>query len=68
MSSTGIYCRPICRVKTPKQEHCHFFLMAAQAEADRLGARDLRALRLPLRLLRGAARGTARRSGPDRLS
>ncbi|NBS38837.1 MAG: hypothetical protein EBS73_06030 [Betaproteobacteria bacterium] len=33
ISSTGIYCRPICRVKTPKQEHCHFFLMAAQAEA-----------------------------------
>ncbi len=33
VSSTGIYCRPICRVKTPKQKNCHFFSIAAQAEA-----------------------------------
>jgi len=33
VSSTGIYCRPICRVKTPKQQHCRFFSIAAQAEA-----------------------------------
>jgi AraC family transcriptional regulator of adaptative response / DNA-3-methyladenine glycosylase II len=30
--STGIYCRPVCRVKTPKRENCRFFALAAQAE------------------------------------
>jgi AraC family transcriptional regulator of adaptative response / DNA-3-methyladenine glycosylase II len=30
--STGIYCRPVCRVKTPKRENCRFFVLAAQAE------------------------------------
>ncbi len=33
VSSTGIYCRPICRVRTPKQQNCRFFSSAAQAEA-----------------------------------
>jgi AraC family transcriptional regulator, regulatory protein of adaptative response / DNA-3-methyladenine glycosylase II len=33
VSSTGIYCRPICRVKTPKPENCSFFVSAAAAEA-----------------------------------
>ena len=33
VSSTGIYCRPICRVKLPKQSNCAFFLSAAAAEA-----------------------------------
>ncbi len=33
VSSTGIYCRPVCRVKTPRRENCHFFANAAQAEA-----------------------------------
>jgi AraC family transcriptional regulator of adaptative response / DNA-3-methyladenine glycosylase II len=33
VSSTGIYCRPICRVRTPKRENCRFFATAAQAEA-----------------------------------
>ena len=32
VSSTGIYCRPVCRVKTPKPENCRFFYLAAQAE------------------------------------
>jgi AraC family transcriptional regulator, regulatory protein of adaptative response / DNA-3-methyladenine glycosylase II len=32
VSSTGIYCRPVCRVRTPKAENCHFFPLAAQAE------------------------------------
>ena len=32
VTSTGIYCRPVCRVKTPKPENCRFFLHAAQAE------------------------------------
>lgn len=33
VSSTGIYCRPVCRVRTPRQENCHFFPSAAAAEA-----------------------------------
>ena len=33
VSSTGIYCRPICRVKLPKQSNCTFFPSAAAAEA-----------------------------------
>lgn len=32
VTSTGIYCRPICRVRTPKRENCLFFEHAAQAE------------------------------------
>jgi AraC family transcriptional regulator, regulatory protein of adaptative response / DNA-3-methyladenine glycosylase II len=33
VTSTGIYCRPICRVRTPRRENCRFFASAAQAEA-----------------------------------
>ncbi|WP_255581693.1 DNA-3-methyladenine glycosylase 2 family protein [Cupriavidus sp. AU9028] len=32
VSSTGIYCRPICAVRTPKRENCTFFPTAAAAE------------------------------------
>lgn len=32
VTSTGIYCRPVCGVKTPKRENCRFFRHAAQAE------------------------------------
>jgi AraC family transcriptional regulator of adaptative response / DNA-3-methyladenine glycosylase II len=32
VSSTGIYCRPICRVKRPKEKNCLFFPSAAAAE------------------------------------
>ena len=32
VSSTGIYCRPVCRAKLPKAENCTFFLTAAEAE------------------------------------
>ena len=32
VTSTGIYCRPVCRVRTPKRENCQFFSLAAQAE------------------------------------
>lgn len=32
VTSTGIYCRPICRVRTPKRSNCLFFNGAAQAE------------------------------------
>src|SRR5713226_2766976 len=30
--STGVYCRPICRVKTPKAANCRFFDTAQEAE------------------------------------
>ncbi|MBS0294562.1 MAG: helix-turn-helix domain-containing protein [Proteobacteria bacterium] len=33
VTSTGIYCRPVCAVRTPRRENCRFFALAAQAEA-----------------------------------
>lgn len=33
VTSTGVYCRPICRVRTPKSSNCRFFETPAQAEA-----------------------------------
>ena len=33
VTSTRIYCRPICRVRTPLQKNCRFFETPAQAEA-----------------------------------
>ena len=33
VTSTGIYCRPICRVRTPNARNCRFFDTPAQAEA-----------------------------------
>lgn len=32
VSSTGIYCRPVCRAKQPKAENCTFYSTAAEAE------------------------------------
>ncbi|NLC97250.1 MAG: DNA-3-methyladenine glycosylase 2 family protein [Erysipelotrichaceae bacterium] len=32
VSSTRIYCRPICRARTAKQKNCTFYLTAAEAE------------------------------------
>ena len=32
VTSTGIYCRPVCKVRMPKRENCRFFSHAAQAE------------------------------------
>jgi AraC family transcriptional regulator, regulatory protein of adaptative response / DNA-3-methyladenine glycosylase II len=32
VTSTGIYCRPVCKVRVPKRENCRFFDHAAQAE------------------------------------
>ena len=32
VTSTGIYCRPICPVKVPKRENCRFFESAGAAE------------------------------------
>lgn len=34
VSSTGIYCRPVCSARTPKAENCHFYPSAAAAERD----------------------------------
>src|SRR3990172_12772236 len=34
VSSTRIYCRPVCTVKPPKRENCRFYPSAAAAEAD----------------------------------
>lgn len=33
VTSTGIYCRPVCAVRTPRRENCRFFALAAQAES-----------------------------------
>ncbi|MCA0175103.1 MAG: helix-turn-helix domain-containing protein [Proteobacteria bacterium] len=33
VTSTGIYCRPVCRVRLPKAAHCTFHAHAAAAEA-----------------------------------
>jgi AraC family transcriptional regulator of adaptative response / DNA-3-methyladenine glycosylase II len=32
VTSTGVYCRPVCPAKTPKQGNCRFFTTAAAAE------------------------------------
>ncbi|MGH9371259.1 MAG: DNA-3-methyladenine glycosylase 2 family protein [Vicinamibacterales bacterium] len=32
VTSTGIYCRPVCAVRTPRFEHCRFFASAAAAQ------------------------------------
>ncbi len=32
VTSTKIYCRPVCKVRVPKKENCRFFDHAAQAE------------------------------------
>ena len=32
VTSTGVYCRPICPARTPKYEHCRFFQTAAAAQ------------------------------------
>jgi AraC family transcriptional regulator, regulatory protein of adaptative response / DNA-3-methyladenine glycosylase II len=33
VTSTGIYCRPVCKVRLPRRENCRFFGHAAQAES-----------------------------------
>lgn len=32
VKTTGIYCRPVCRARTPRRDRCEFFSHAAQAE------------------------------------
>lgn len=33
VKTTGVYCRPVCTVKTPRKSSCEFFSSAAAAEA-----------------------------------
>jgi len=33
VSTTGVYCRPVCRVRTPGKDRCSYFTSAASAEA-----------------------------------
>ena len=33
VTSTGVYCRPVCRVRLPKRENCRFYANAPSAEA-----------------------------------
>ena len=33
VTSTGVYCRPVCSVRTPLRKNCRFFGHAAQAES-----------------------------------
>jgi AraC family transcriptional regulator of adaptative response / DNA-3-methyladenine glycosylase II len=33
VTSTGVYCRPVCRVRTPRAANCRFYPHAAAAEA-----------------------------------
>ena len=37
VTSTGVYCRPVCAVRTPQQKNCRFF--ATPAAAERAGFR-----------------------------
>lgn len=34
VTSTGVYCRPVCRVRMPRPANCRFFPSAAAAEAE----------------------------------
>src|SRR4029079_15371608 len=32
VATTGIYCRPVCRARTPRRDRCAFYRTAAEAE------------------------------------
>src|ERR1700684_4372816 len=34
VTTTGIYCRPVCRARTPGRDRCVFYRRAAEAERD----------------------------------
>lgn len=34
VTSTGVYCRPVCPARSPKPEHCRFFPSAAAAQEN----------------------------------
>jgi len=60
VTSTGIYCRPVCPAKTPKPGNCRFFPSAAAAERARF--------RPCLRCRPELAPGLAPVDGPRRLA
>lgn len=60
VTSTGIYCRPVCRVRLPRRENCRFFEQATQAEAA--------GFRACLRCRPEQAPGLARVDGPATLA
>ena len=63
--STGIYCRPVCTVRSPRKENCRFYPSAAAAEAA--GFRPVPALPARARTrLRGGRCVGAHRAGGDR--
>ena len=71
--STRIYCRPICRVKTPMQKNCTFYSHAAAAEAA--GYRPCKRCRpelapgnSPMEISSQLARATAFHIGQDFLA
>ena len=60
VTSTGIYCRPICTARTPRAAHCRFF--ASRERAERAGFRPC------LRCRPELAPGTAPVDMPARLA
>src|SRR6188472_3444326 len=34
VTSTGVYCRPVCPVKPPKERNCRFYRTAQEAEVN----------------------------------
>jgi AraC family transcriptional regulator of adaptative response / DNA-3-methyladenine glycosylase II len=34
VETTGVYCRPVCRARTPRRERCAFYRTAAEADRD----------------------------------
>jgi AraC family transcriptional regulator of adaptative response / DNA-3-methyladenine glycosylase II len=34
VKTTGVYCRPVCRARTPRRERCAFYRTAAEADRD----------------------------------
>lgn len=60
VSTTGIYCRPICPAKTPRQDRCTFYATAPEAEVA--GYRPC------LRCRPELAPGLAKIDRPDRLA
>ena len=73
VKTTGIYCRPICRVKTPMRKNCQFLSHAAAAEAA--GFRPCKRCRpelapgnSPMEVSSQLARSTAYQIGQDFLA
>ncbi|MDR1040009.1 MAG: helix-turn-helix domain-containing protein [Deltaproteobacteria bacterium] len=61
--TTGVFCRPVCRARTPKRENCSFY--ASAAEAERAGFRPCLVCRpelAPGRPIAGSPGDLARRA------